>query len=351
MDNLHYCYFSDIDLNDSFFDTLKNDYVEFSDWFTRKAQASEAAYLLTTNTGSVDGFMYLKRETGCVNDTSPPLPNGKHLKVGTFKFNSQGTRRGERFLKKIFDYAIEFNVDDIYVTVFSKHAHLVKLFGKYGFITNGKKITTNGEELCLVRNMRTLLYNPAFDYPLIDTRMAQPHLLAIQPMYHTRLFPDSILSNESSRIIEDVSHTNSIHKIYICSMGHVTSFKPGDPIVIYRMTDGKGPASRRSVATSICVFEEYRSVHSFSTKDEFINYCRSYSIFPIHELSDIYDKEKYVHIIKFSYNVAFKKRITRQTLMDTVNLDSNYWGCFSITPQQFLHIAQLGQINESLIIN
>lgn len=351
MDNLHYRYFSDINLNDPFFDTLKHDYVEFSDWFTRKSQANEAAYLLTTNTGSVDGFMYLKTETGCVNDTNPPLPNGTHLKVGTFKFNSQGTRRGERFLKKIFDYAIEYNVDDIYVTVFSKHAHLVKLFGKYGFVINGKKITTNGEELCLVRNMRMLQYSPALDYPLIDTRIAQPHILGIKPIYHTRLFPDSILDNENTRIIEDVSHTNSIHKIYICSMHQVATFKPGDPIVIYRTNDGNGYARHRSVATSICVFEEYRSVYSFNTKEEFIEYCQSYSIFPISELSHIYDNKKYVHIIKFSYNVALRKRITRQTLMDTVNLYSNYWGCFSISPQQFLHIAQLGQINESLIIN
>jgi hypothetical protein len=351
MDNLNYCYFRDINLNDSFFDALKNDYAEFSDWFSRKAQANETAYLLTTDIGSVDGFMYLKTETGCINDTSPPLPNGIHLKVGTFKFNSQGTRRGERFLKKIFDYAIEFNVDDIYVTVFSKHAPLVKLFEEYGFVINGKKITNNGEELCLVRNMRVLKYNPALDYPLIDTRIAQPHLLAIQPMYHTRLFPDSILNNENSQIIEDVSHTNSIHKIYICSMHQVATFKPGDPIVIYRTNDRYGSARHRSVATSICVFEEYRSVYSFNTKEEFIEYCHSYSIFPIHELNNIYDKKKYVHIIKFSYNVALKKRITRQTLLDTVNLYSDYWGCFSITPQQFLHITQLGQINESLIIN
>ncbi len=351
MDNLNYCYFRDINLNDTFFDPLKNDYAEFSDWFNRKSNNNEAAYLLTNDSGSVDGFMYLKTERGVINDTCPPLPDGLHLKVGTFKFNSQGTRRGERFLKKIFDFAIEFNVDDIYVTVFDKHSYLIRLFEKYGFIIRGKKITINGEELCLVRNMRALQYNPALDYPLIDTRISNPHLLGILPMYHTRLFPDSILSNENSRIIEDVSHTNSIHKIYICSMDHVTTFKPGDPIIIYRTSDGKGLAKYRSVATSICIFEEYRSVNSFQTKDEFIEYCRSYSIFPINELNKIYNEKRYIHIIKFSYNVAFKKAITRQTLLDTVNLHSNYWGCFTMSKQQFLHITQLGQVNESLIIN
>ena len=34
MDNLIYSKFSEIDLNDPFFDSLKDDYKEFSDWFT-----------------------------------------------------------------------------------------------------------------------------------------------------------------------------------------------------------------------------------------------------------------------------------------------------------------------------
>ncbi|TOB16388.1 N-acetyltransferase, partial [Vibrio parahaemolyticus] len=65
-----------------------------------------------------------------------------HMKVGTFKFNPQQTRRGDRYLKKIFDYALanDPKVDDIYVTVFGdKHQYLVSLFEKYGFKKYGTK--------------------------------------------------------------------------------------------------------------------------------------------------------------------------------------------------------------------
>ena len=135
-------------------------------------------------------------------------------------------------------------------------------------------------------------------------------------------------------------------------MEHVTSFQVGDPIVIYRTSHGIGRAEYQSVATSICVLEEYRHLASFASKKEFIDYCVSYSVFDLNELERIYEHKKYVHVIKFSYNVALNKRIIRKTLADTVHLDrGKRWGAIPISQEQFIQIAQLGQINESLIIN
>ena len=46
------------------------------------------------------------------------------------------------------------------------------------------------------------------------------YVLSINPEYHTKLFPDSILTNELKYdLIQDVSETNSIYKIYVCWMG------------------------------------------------------------------------------------------------------------------------------------
>lgn len=83
--------------------------------------------------------------------------------------------------------------------------------------------------------------------------------MSIYPDYHTRMLPDSILNNESHDLIQDVSHTNSIHKIYLCAMEGTSNFKPGDIIVTYRTTDRQGPARYRSVITSVCVVEEYKT--------------------------------------------------------------------------------------------
>ncbi|MBM7214431.1 N-acetyltransferase, partial [Morganella morganii] len=108
MDNLKYLPFKDINLNDTFFDSLKSDYSHgFIAWFNKKANdPSEKAYVLYEETGNIDGFLYLKIESGSVDDIEPPIKNGLHLKIGTFKFSPKGTLRGQRFLKKIFDNAL-----------------------------------------------------------------------------------------------------------------------------------------------------------------------------------------------------------------------------------------------------
>lgn len=64
-----------------------------------KADANESAYILYDENHRIEGFMYLK-ENDDADDINPKLPQGRHLKIGTFKFESKGTHRGQRFLKK-----------------------------------------------------------------------------------------------------------------------------------------------------------------------------------------------------------------------------------------------------------
>lgn len=351
MESLHYVPFRQINLQDSFFDTLRADYAEFPAWFSRKAEQNEFAYVLVDGR-AIDGFMYLKEEMGPITDISPNLPSGKHLKVGTFKFNSHGTRRGERFIKKIFDHALAQDVDSIYVTVFDKHHYLKDLFSKYGFTVHGTKSTLNGTESVMARSMRNQIGSTLNTYPFVKLNQANPYLLSIYPQFHSRMLPDSILNNETHDIIQDVSHTNSIHKIYICGMDMVSSFRPGDNIILYRTSDNKGPARFRSVATSIGVVEEYRNIREFESLQAFLKYCAPYSVFRDDELIRIYNEKRYCHIIRFTYNAALSKRITRGHLIDEVGLDeSEYWGTMQLTNQQFRHIARLGGVNESLIVD
>lgn len=351
MESLRYLPFKDINLQDPFFNTLRQDYAEFPAWFSRKAEQSELAYVLVDG-DAIDGFMYLKEENGPVTDVSPNLSNGKHLKVGTFKFNSHGTRRGERFIKKIFDHALRKNVDSIYVTVFDKHDYLKTLFSKYGFVVHGTKNTLNGTESVLVRKMSNQTGSTLQSYPFVSLNGANQYLLSIYPTFHSRLLPDSILNNETHDIVQDVSHTNSIHKIFICKMSGVSSFKVGDSLIIYRTKDNQGPAWYRSVATSIAVVEEYRNISEFESLDQFLSYCSPYSVFSTNELVQIYNERRYCHIIRFTYNAALSRRITMGNLVENVGLDRDeYWGVRRLTNEQFRKIASLGGVHESLIVD
>ena len=354
MENLKYIPFSQTDFSDPFFDTLKLDYAGFDIWFNNKSNTGESAYVLYDDTNKIDGFMYLKTEHGIVNDVEPPLTSGKHLKVGTFKFNNKGTLRGQRFLKKIFDHALQHEVDDIYVTVYSKHEYLIRLFQLYGFVKTGIKDTANGTENVLVKEMNKeyLTGDLLSDYPYINNRNNEKkYLLSIYPTFHTRLFPDSKLITESPDIVKDVSYANSIRKIYICAMSDVAQMKPHDIIIIYRTSDNQGPAYYRSVATSLCVVEKVRDIHSFVTEKEFIDYCSRYSVFTESELKGFYKTKKYPYIISFTYNLALPKRLNRAKLISEVGLNpNNYWGVMKLTDGQFENIMKLGGVDESIIV-
>jgi hypothetical protein len=344
--------FSDINFNDIFFDSLKEDYVEIPQWFERKSKEGDNAYVFSDEFGSIDGFLYLKVERGVVADIDPPLPDGRHVKVGTLKINAHGTKLGERFLKKIFDYVVASDAEDVYVTVFEKHAGLITLFERYGFEKYGRKVTQNGVEWVLYKKLAKYQAEVTKRYPVVLAKDRRKFLLTIYPEYHTRLFPDSILNNEDPQaIIKDVSHTNSIHKVYICKLFGANLLKCGDVIVIYRTGDNISPAWYSAVATSICVIQEVRLLETFDSVDEFLAYCMPFSVFSEYELRKFYREGKYPYVLRFSYNYALPKRLNRATLVTQCGMVDDRWGCTTLTERQFSHILELSKANENIIIN
>lgn len=347
--NLRYVEFQQVDLGDPFFATLKEDYSEFEQWFAKKANSR--AYIHAKPTGGLDGFLYLKTEHGPITDVTPPLPAANRLKVGTFKIDAHGTRLGERFVKKIFDHAIHEHSEHIYVTVFDKHLGLINLLMRYGFQQVGTKTTANGTELVLLREMTYDDGDLDRSYPLVRLDKRQ-FLMALYPQWHTRLLPDSILMNENADIIQDVSHANSIHKVYLTAMQGVDRVRRGDVLLIYRTSDQQGAAYYRSVATSICVVEDYRHIGSFASEADFLKYCSQYSVFTESELKDFYKKRKYPFVIRFSYNIALRKRPNRKVLVEDVGiLPDQYWGFIELTKEQLKAIIEKGEVNASLIVD
>lgn len=349
MELFEYKKFKDINLSDNFFNSLKRDYSEFENWFNRKASEDESAYIQTIN-NKIEGFLYLKVENGPITDLTPSLMDNKTVKIGTMKINPHGTRLGERFIKKSIDYAIINDVKVIYVTVFDKHKALIDMYKKYGFEEFGTKSSPNGIEKVLVKRLDVIQNDFIKDYPLIN-RKSDAYVLSIIPKFHTKLFPDSILNNENFDIVRDVSHTNSIEKIYICRMNGVTAFKPGDLIVIYRTSDGKGPAKYRSVVSSVCTVESIKSTNDFESFNDFKSHCKNYSIFSDAELRNFYNSIETYYVIKMTYNIAFPKRLTRGYLIDNIGLDENmYWGVFPLTTNQFNEILVDANVNSDYFI-
>lgn len=345
-------HFGDIDLQASFFDSLRQNYSGFDRWFLKKSD--EVAYV-THNKNRILSFLYVKveDETENYSDITPPLPRKRRLKVGTFKVISNGLRLGERFMKIIFDNALKSRVDEIYVTIFDKNdeqKRLIDLLIAWGFAQHGTKKTPTGDELVFIRNFSPTFTskNPKLSYPFISVDQ-QIFLCPIYPSYHTELFPDSILTTESPfDFQENQPHRNALSKVYI-SRSINRHLCPGDLIVFYR-TGGY----HKSVVTTVGIVESI--FDDLQNEDEFVLKCRKRSVFSDEELKTHWNYKRYNRpfIVNFLYAYSFPKRPNLAKLIELgviTDVESAPRGFESITKEQFYKIIQESGSNEDIIVN
>ncbi len=346
LNNISHKTFAEINLQDSFFQSLRADYPGFDEWFKRKS--NQDAFVQYVDEKLV-GFLYLKVEKLCVEDVTPPIYADRILKVGTFKIDAHGTKMGEQFIKIIMDYASNEKVDVCYVTIYEKHKTLIDLVQQFGFELYGTKGEGEYIENVYLKRMNIITGDIKKDFPLVDCGTVKKYLLSIYPKYHSVMFPDSILTTENKNIITDVSYTNSIQKVYVCSMGQVESLKYGDIVIIYRTAEYGRSAEYSAVATSVCVVEEVKKQDEFLSFEEFYNYVSKYSVFDKNDLRYWFNRGE-CKAIKMTYNAAMKKRIVRHDLIEEIGLERNqYWGFFELTNEQFQKIVHRGEVNKIFV--
>lgn len=306
-------YFGNIDITDDFFNSLREDYSDFNDWFNRKSD--EIAYVCMLEK-KVLAFLYMKVETEkeSYSDILPIFEPNKRLKIGTFKVMLNGYILGERFLKIIFDNALNQSVKEIYVTIFPKRPEqerLIKLLTDFGFKNHGIKKSKYGEEQVYVRDFSPIvsLTNPKTTYPYLSKK-ARKFIVPIYPEYHTSLLPDSILQRESpADFIENEPHRNAISKVYI-SRSYRKDLQSGDIIIFYR-TGGY----HSSVITTIGIVENvHKNIRSL---EDFIRVCRKRSVFSAKALEEQWNKYPTIRpfVVNFLYTYSFPKRLTMQRLI------------------------------------
>ena len=308
--------FKKIDINDPFFNSLRDDYNDFNKWFLRKSE--EIAYVYFDEE-KIIGFLYIKYEPPSENysDITPYFRPCHRLKIGTFKVTFNGMKLGERFLKVVFDNAIHYKVDEVYVTMFGATAGqegLLRFLEKFGFIKHGvKKTTIDRDELVYIRPMcgsGVDHTNPMTYFPYI-MRSSKAFLVSIHKDFHTRLFPDSLLRGEKAQeITEDKAYQYAIIKSYI-SRSFETGLKCGDVILFYRC--GEFPAEHRSVVTTVGVV--LRVYSNIKTEKDLIRITRGKTVLKEKEISSLMKKIPHPFVIEFLYCKSLKKRLTRKELL------------------------------------
>lgn len=341
--------FSEVNLDDPFFDSLKYSYLGFGEWFSRKVLDGECAYFAFDSRNNLIAMLYLKEESGHEEGVSPRM-DFPRLKIGTFKVDfDHHTGIGKRLLAIALREFARSGQNFVYVTMHQNEntSSLVKLLKKYGFSNWGFK----EQETVLFKTLPCSDDDAFSRYPFVSRSLGNCWVLSILPEYHKRLFGDVYLTSESGQPIYDERCLNSIEKIYLSGSQNVADMVVGDKVVIYRTSDGKGAAYYRSVVTSVCTVVKVVNINSFRDETDFLNKVYGKTVFTLGELRRFWQTKRYPWLICLLFNFPFARYPNRKQLLDCGFIDDGRLVCERISQDAMDGIMALGNADESFIVD
>lgn len=355
--------FSDMDLDDVFFDSLKIDYpgtassTGFVEWFKKKSKDGSTALVFEDEVG-VGAFVVLKKEEEEIVLQDGMLPAKKRIKISTFRIAERYRRQriGEGAIGLLLWKWQQSIAEEVYVTVFAKHTTLISQFERFGFQKRG--VNTNGENVYVKNRKQIDFSDPYKSFPFIKDDFDYAGYIIIDDNYHDTMFAYSELANTASlqtKISSSVS--NGLSKIYV-GQAPIPNYRVGEPVLVYRRYT-KGAGKRyRSCVTSFCIVTDViqaktnnRYLMSF---DELKMRIGNKSVFNENELMEKYNSFKNVTVIELLYYGYFGAG-------NNVNMDwlsqNGYWAAQNQYPtevrlskNQFIRVLSEGNVNVSNVI-
>lgn len=337
--HIKYEYLYNIDIDDPFFESLKDDYPGFAKWFARKQENNEKAYITRDLNGNVTSFLLLKleNENEDYSDFEKPFAPLKRLKVSTFKVQNNGKKIGEAFIKIIIQEALINNASETYLTVFPKHLKLIELLIKYGFVYYcAKKSKESGQitELIYVKKMD----NSNDSYPYLHFKDKNIFIAPVQPDFHRKLFPEAELTIQLSfdDVEDEIPVSNSIEKVYI-SNSSIKKIKHNDIILFYASGNKKAITTLGVVDTTFTNFKDFEELEKLVRKRT--------AYHPLH-LRRQYKSSNLV--ILFKHYWTFPKPVSFKFLLENNIVSGNIQSIQSINKEKFKMIVNECKINKDL---
>lgn len=305
--------FGTLSLKDRFFKTFIDEYAPYYfTWFEKKA--NDFVYVAKDIAGGLHALLKLKEETitGKEKDIKPSLPAGKFLKISSLKVDYTGQKLGERFLRIIFDQAVEKKVAFIYYTIYSdsiQRKRLIGMLGKWGFRKWG--IKDSGEQVYLKLFRKELCQDPMLQYPY-QNRGQKVYLIAIEGNFSDLLVPPT---EDRSHFYDYEPFKNAIRKLLILDSRNL-QVKMGDCLLFYR----KGKNDTTSFITAAGVVDGLFT--SFVNENHFIRRCQKRSILPHQALHEYWLRyEGKPAIVDFLHNYSFTIGEIGKDKMNSVGID------------------------------
>lgn len=297
--------FSECNLDDIFFDSLKEDYPEFSQWFKKKSEQGAEAYA-SRDKGRIQAFVYIKEEDEAVGE----LPAQHRMKIGTLKICSEFGRQrlGEGGIGIALWKWQHSDCNQIYLTIFPQHADLIELVTRFGFVHK----TYKGNELVFVKDKNELVFEKSGPagykgFPYVDPDFKRGVCIPIYATYHDRMFQKSKLRNTVQNCSPSPVY-NGITKVYIATPKNNVIYRPGDLAFIYRIaeTDRKHKSAITSYCTisSIVWIKKNKTVCKDITMDVFKDIAGNKTVYTEEELKKAFSEDN-VCVITLVYNGFF----------------------------------------------
>ncbi len=300
-------YLRNMELEDPFFESLREDYDGFDNWFKDKQEKEKKAFIIRNENREVTSFLMLKEEEADDDDETflKKLPKVKRLKVSTFKVTDKGKRIGETFIKIMIRYAMQKEVGIIYVTIFPKQEQLISVLSEYGFKFYTEKITKNAKgqvlkENVYVKDMDEANYFPNIEY--IDQRI---FLVPIRPEFNKLLFPESEINPQLTfdDLGGDITSANAIKKAYICN-SNTKQIRAGDMLFFYSTRENMRLTAIGIVDIVCDTFENFEEIKKLVKKR---------TAYTEEQLKEVVKLNSLV--ILFKHYLTFEKEITYKDLL------------------------------------
>lgn len=339
-----------LNVNDPFFNSLKEEYgeSEFEDWFIRISREGRKCWIYSEKADMIGALLIYKVENEPI-DSIPSFPAKKRLKLSTFKVKYVGHKIGELFIKLAVGYCIRNNIDEMYLTHFTKSDdYLVDLITEYGFYKAA--IKSNGEDIYMKEllvnkeeseSMHPVEISKRFYPSFYDGVEVNKFVVPIEPEFHDRLFTENIRRQTKLNEFDGdfIIEGNTILKAYLCH-SNIKRIIPGDILLFYRSKDIQAITSLGIVEK---VFQNRQS------KDEIIKYVGKRTVYTIDEIADIAQNSTLV--ILFTWHFHLAKQLNLSKLKELGILKSAPQSITQRSHQQYLLIKSNGGINERFTVN
>ena len=304
-------YLYEINKNQPFFESLRQSYAGFDEWFQKCAEAKRKCWCIEDGDSNVVAICIYKHEQDAQLTDNGEIISGRILKLCTFKVDpkARGKKLGERLLYIAFDYCVKNDLDWVYLHTFGEEQKtLVGLCTDYGFSCLGKykqddvyiKPMKLKDDDC--NSLESLIkYYPYFR----DNESVQKFIIPIQPQFHEDLFPD--FSNMKGTLFEKdqslyTCQGNTIKKAYLCH-SRIKMIRKGDIILFYRSKDRK----------SIQCMGIVEDILFSENIDEVFPAIAKRTVYKYSDIQNILKKRTLVILFRYK---ALDKEISNQNIID-----------------------------------